>query len=204
MRDRAALRRAVRRLQAAGYEVAVDPAALARHQRFAGDDDARLAAIERAAAAVDGADHARGRCRPVCWVSRLPYDDRRRRAPWHVGVGLSDFTAFGLAAGPARDGHLGRPGGDDAEDWQVDAPDDITTCLLEDLAQGGEGSGWRLPLSGPVGAPRAGGRLACGRRHAWGGNLSILAGLRVPLLAAPEDGGCCWRMSGNTLPHRAG
>ena len=38
VRDRAALRRGVRRLQALGHEVQVDEAALASPQRFAGDD----------------------------------------------------------------------------------------------------------------------------------------------------------------------
>ena len=36
------LRLARRRLQALGFDAELDPAALARHQRFAGDDDTRL------------------------------------------------------------------------------------------------------------------------------------------------------------------
>ena len=43
------VRRAVRRLSGFGFEVALDEAALARHQRFGGDDDTRLAALHRVA-----------------------------------------------------------------------------------------------------------------------------------------------------------
>ena len=50
VRDKAAFRRGIRRLQALGHEVEIDPDALAQHTRFAGDDATRLAAIHRAAA----------------------------------------------------------------------------------------------------------------------------------------------------------
>ena len=39
----APLRLAAKRLSAHGFDVHVDESALARHQRFAGDDDTRLA-----------------------------------------------------------------------------------------------------------------------------------------------------------------
>ena len=42
-------RRAQRRLQALGFDVQLDASALARHQRFAGDDATRLAALHRVA-----------------------------------------------------------------------------------------------------------------------------------------------------------
>ena len=54
VRDKAAFRRGVARLKALGHEVEVDAAALSAHQRFAGDDETRLAAITRASAS--GAD----------------------------------------------------------------------------------------------------------------------------------------------------
>jgi len=50
VRDKAAFRRGVKRLQALGHEVEVDEAALASQMRFAGDDATRIAAIGRAAA----------------------------------------------------------------------------------------------------------------------------------------------------------
>jgi len=47
--DRPAARRAVRRLRTLGFDARLDPDALARHQRFAGDDAVRLAALHRVA-----------------------------------------------------------------------------------------------------------------------------------------------------------
>ena len=49
VRDKAAFRRGIQRLQKLGHEVEVDPDALRSHTRFAGDDATRLAAISRAA-----------------------------------------------------------------------------------------------------------------------------------------------------------
>ena len=45
----AQVRLAAKRLQALGFETHIDEAALKRHQRFAGDDDTRLAAVHRVA-----------------------------------------------------------------------------------------------------------------------------------------------------------
>ena len=50
VRDKAAFRRGLKRLQAQGHQVEVDEAALSSHMRFAGDDATRIAAITRAAA----------------------------------------------------------------------------------------------------------------------------------------------------------
>ena len=50
VRDKAAFKRGVARLITLGHDVELDPNALSHHQRFAGDDDTRLAAIGRAAA----------------------------------------------------------------------------------------------------------------------------------------------------------
>ena len=61
----ASARRAVKRLKAMGFEAALDASALARHQRFAGDDDMRLSTVHRVATlapdvARDVADFIRG------------------------------------------------------------------------------------------------------------------------------------------------
>ena len=50
----APLRLAAKRLKALGFEVRIDPSALARHQRFAGDDETRLAALHRVATQAPG------------------------------------------------------------------------------------------------------------------------------------------------------
>ncbi|TSE35528.1 LD-carboxypeptidase [Tepidimonas charontis] len=191
VRDRAAFRRAVRRLQAAGYDVAVDPAALASHQRFAGDDETRLAAIERAAAS--GADVAlttRGGYGLTRLLPRLPYDEiaaaAQRGMAW---VGLSDFTAFQLAV-LAQRGTATWAGPALMEDWAGEAVDEITAACFDDLARGvGEGAGWRLPRADGQAHPE----LSAGWRlegvPLWGGNLSILAGLvGTPYLPAVEGG----------------
>ena len=56
VRDKAAFRRGLKRLQAQGHEVEVDEAALTSHMRFAGDDATRIAAIGRAAARKSSPD----------------------------------------------------------------------------------------------------------------------------------------------------
>jgi muramoyltetrapeptide carboxypeptidase len=53
VRDKTAFRRGVQRLRELGHEVEIDESALASFQRFAGDDATRLAAIGRAAVAMD-------------------------------------------------------------------------------------------------------------------------------------------------------
>lgn len=56
VRDKAAFKRGVKRLQAQGHQVDIDADALSSSMRFAGDDETRLNAITRAAAS--GADIA--------------------------------------------------------------------------------------------------------------------------------------------------
>ena len=50
VRDKTAFKRGIKRLEALGHEVEIDPDALSSHMRFAGDDETRLKAIDRAAA----------------------------------------------------------------------------------------------------------------------------------------------------------
>ncbi len=191
VRDRAAFKRALRRLQAAGYDVAVDPAALTSHQRFAGDDDTRLAAIERAAnSGADVALTTRGGYGLTRLLPRLPYDAidaaARRGMAW---VGLSDFTALQLAA-LAQRGTATWAGPALMEDWAGDALDEITTACFDDLVQGvGEGAGWRLPAADLRAHPELAAGWCVEGATLWGGNLSILAGLvGTPYLPAIEGG----------------
>ena len=54
------LKRAAKRLGALGFDVSIDASALDKHQRFAGDDDTRLAALHRVdPAAVGLADYGK-------------------------------------------------------------------------------------------------------------------------------------------------
>lgn len=181
VRDKAAFRRGVARLQALGHEVEIDPDALTSHQRFAGDDATRVVAIHRAAAS--GADVAlisRGGYGLTRILPAIRYKALAKAVEKGTRfVGVSDFTALQLAllaqtgavswAGPALVGDMGC----------VDEPDDIMLACLDDLFTGhGEGSGWRMPSE----KPRADGTPAVRDAYIqdaplWGGNLAVLAGL---------------------------
>ena len=201
VRDKAGFKRGIARLQTLGHEVEVDVAALASHQRFAGDDATRLAAIHRAAAS--GAD--------VALTSRGGYGLTRILGGIHykavaksidrgtLFVGLSDFSAFSLAvlaktggvtwAGPALIEGFGVGGSEGL------MPDDIMEDCFNDLISGqGEGAGWRQakePIKEPIkDAPISGANYSAltGTKAIkddyllknavlWGGNLSVLCSL---------------------------
>ena len=190
VRDKASFKRGVKRLSAMGYAVEVDVAALAKYQRFAGDDETRLAAIYRAAAS--GAD--------VALVSRggygltriLPAINYKALAKAvHSGtrfVGLSDFTALQLAL-LAKTGAVSWAGPALGEDFGTEAaPDEIMQACFDDLVTGqGEGTGWQLPKAN---APIAIDLVAKNARKQgttdpfmvknatlWGGNLAVLTSL---------------------------
>ena len=183
VRDKAAFKRAVQRLEALGHQVEVDADALASHQRFAGDDATRIAAIHRAAAS--GAD--------VALISRggygltriLPGIDYAAVAKAVAGgthfVGMSDFTAFQSAllahtgaiswAGPALTADFGAKEG----------IDDIMLDCFDDLLCGhGEGAGWRMPklaLRADGTAPVPDDFYIEGEATLWGSNLTVLTSL---------------------------
>ena len=94
-----ALKRAARRLTALGFEVAIDDAALAKHQRFGGDDETRLAALHRVAEAAPSVALAtRGGYGLTRLLDRIDWPTIARSVErgtrW---VGLSDLTALQLA-----------------------------------------------------------------------------------------------------------
>lgn len=203
VRDKAAFRRGVKRLQALGHEVEIDPAALTAHMRFAGDDATRLEAIGRAAAS--GAD--------VALISRGGYG-LTRLLPALPGkaiakavqrgtqfVGLSDFTAFQMAvlagqgtptwAGPALGEDFGVAG----------TPDDIMEACFDDLLVGhGEGTGWRLPAADAATLPERG--LHIRGATLWGGNLSVLCSLVGTPYLPVVKGGVLFLEDVNEHPYR--
>jgi muramoyltetrapeptide carboxypeptidase len=166
----APLRRAARRLAAHGFEVHVDEAALARHQRFAGDDATRLAALHRvAAAAPDVALATRGGyglsrlMDAIDWPAIARSVERGTR--W---VGHSDLTALQLGllahargvtwAGPLACGDFGG-----------DVVDDVTEgCFLEAMRGELEAVGFRT---------EAGFDGLHARGTLWGGNLCLVSAL---------------------------
>jgi muramoyltetrapeptide carboxypeptidase len=201
VRDKASFKRGLKRLAALGYEVEVDEAALATHQRFAGDDATRLAAIHRAASS--GAD--------VALISRggygltriLPAIDYKAVAKAIAKgtqfVGFSDFTAFQLAL-LAKTGALTWAGPSLGEDFGAEAgADDIMEACFEDLVTGqGEGSGWQLPKAainsvavgaGGTGATGINGSYSINNAVLWGGNLAMLASLvGTPFMPEVKNG----------------
>jgi muramoyltetrapeptide carboxypeptidase len=174
VRNTAAVKRGIARLKALGHQVELDPSVFATHMRFAGDDETRLAAIERATAS--GADIAiitRGGYGLTRLLPKIPYKkvakaiDRGTRF-----VGLSDFTAFQNAV-LAETGRVTWSGPAVGEDFGVETdPDEIMQACFEDLASGqGEGTGWQLP------APERREKPLQAKGVLWGGNLAIVSAL---------------------------
>lgn len=207
VRDKAAFRRGVKRLQAQGHAVEIDPDALTGWQRFAGDDTTRLAAIGRAAASgADAALITRGGYGLTRLLPALPYKAIARAIGKGTKfIGFSDFTALQLAllarssavtwAGPALLEGFGAPA--------PAQPDDIMLACFEDLLDGSaEGTGWRLPARDV--AALAGRRNPHLAQHAplWGGNLAVL----VSLLGTPwwpaVDGGVLFLEDVGEHPYR--
>ena len=169
----AVLRRAARRLSALGFEVSIDEAALARHQRFAGDDDTRLAALHRVADEAPGiALASRGGYGLTRLLDRIDWPrlirSVERGTRW---VGHSDFTALQLAllahapagasttwAGPLACGDFG-----------AETVDDITEpCFVEAMSGALEAVGFRT---------EAGFDGLSVRGRLWGGNLCMVNAL---------------------------
>ena len=174
VRDKSAFKRGIKRLEALGHEVQVDPDALSSHMRFAGDDETRLNAIGRAAAS--GANIAmisRGGYGLTRLLKQLPYKAISKSIDNGTQyVGLSDFTAFQLAVyaktqritwqGPA----LGEDFGPEHE------PDDIMQACFDDLClEQGEGTGWRMPVDAIQKTVKVNNAVL------WGGNLAVLTSL---------------------------
>lgn len=212
VRDKAAFRRGVKRLQQLGHEVELDEAALASHMRFAGDDATRLAAIGRAAAS--GADVAlisRGGYGLTRLLPDLPYKAIARAIDKGTQfVGLSDFTALQNAL-LAKTGATTWAGPALGEDFGAEQPDDIMEACFDDLVRGqGEGAGWQLPKAdGPALAARRGVRvgaggpaLRVGPATLWGGNLTVLCSLVGTPWLPPVKGGILFLEDVNEHPYR--
>lgn len=208
VRDKAAFKRGVKRLETLGHQVEVDEAALASHLRFAGDDDTRLASIHRAAASgSDIAMISRGGYGLTRLLGRIRYKavakaiDKGTRF-----VGMSDFTAFQSAvlaqtgrttwAGPSLCEGFG-VGGPTAK---TELPDDIMEACFDDMLCGqGEGAGWRQNREsvgsatnlGANNARKIGDTASFHIKNAvlWGGNLSVLASLVGTPYCPPVQGG---------------
>ena len=201
VQDKAGFKRGVKRLEKLGYDVEIDGAALATQQRFAGDDETRLAGIHRAAAS--GAD--------VALISRGGYGLTRILAEINYKavaktiakgtefVGFSDFTAFQMAL-MAKTGAVTWAGPALIDDFgAVAGTDEIIEACFDDLVTGqGEGSGWQLPkpaINSTVSQPCDATKYAANSTYSinnamlWGGNLAMLASLvGTPYLPTVKNG----------------
>lgn len=195
VRDKAAFKRGVRRLQTLGHEVEVDVDALSSHLRFAGDDATRLAAIHRAAASgADVAMISRGGYGLTRILGGIRYKALAKSVERGTQfVGISDFTALQLAvlaktgsttwAGPALCEGFGVGGKPDMVDGHGHAeaavPDDIMEDCFNDMLTGqGEGTGWRQDRAAQgAESARENATVRASNATIWGGNLSMVASL---------------------------
>lgn len=210
VRDKAAFRRGIRRLQQLGHEVEVDEAALASHMRFAGDDATRLAAIGRAAASgADVALIARGGYGLTRILPELPYKQLAKAIDKGTRfVGLSDFTALQNAL-LAKTGAVTWAGPALGEDFGAEQPDEIMEACFDDLLCGqGEGAGWELPktdlpaLQARQRADQAVPQLKVGAATLWGGNLTVLCSLVGTPWLPQIKGGILFLEDVNEHPYR--
>jgi len=188
VRDKAAFKRGILRLQKAGYEVEVDADALNSCMRFAGPDDVRLAAIHRAAAS--GADLAlisRGGYGMSRLLGNINYKAVSKSIERGTAfLGLSDFTAFQLAL-LQKTGSVSWSGPALCEGFgPASEPDEIMLDCFNDFMVGqGEGTGWTQSkeVTREVTREVASARSDWTVKEAtlWGGNLSMV----VSLLGTP-------------------
>lgn len=164
--DPATIDRARERLAGLGFKTAVDRTALAVHERFAGTDEQRLAAIVRATKQKH----------PVVMATRGGYGLSRllHRIDWQAVadsgktfIGQSDFTVFNLAL-LARTGAASLAGPTAVFDFGSAKMNDLTAALfVETLNAELEVLSFEAADSDPVDA----------RGVLWGGNLAMVASL---------------------------
>jgi muramoyltetrapeptide carboxypeptidase len=197
--DGPALQRALDRLRGLGFDARRDRAAMARRQRFAGSDDARLAAIHRVAdeapsvaMATRGGYGLTRLLDAIAWKKLARSVQRGTR--W---VGLSDFTALQLGllahtgagswAGPCALEGFGRS---DA----AGGVDDVTAaCFAEAMRGELEAVGFRT--DGGFDGLAVRGTL-------WGGNLAMLCSLLGTPHMPKVRGGVLFVEDVNEHPYR--
>jgi muramoyltetrapeptide carboxypeptidase len=195
----APLRLAARRLAAHGFEVTVDEAALAKHQRFAGDDEVRLAAIHRVARSAPGiALASRGGYGLTRLLDRLDWKlvarSVERGTRW---VGQSDCTSLQMGllacgdhitwAGPLACADFGQTAIEGGVDEVTEA------CFLEAMRGELEAVGWRT---------EAGFDGLHVKGTLWGGNLCVFMSLMGTAHMPRIKGGVLYFEDVNEHPYR--
>jgi len=166
----APLRLAMRRLRALGFEVQLDDSALARHQRFGGDDETRLAALHRVAEQAPSIAMAtRGGYGLTRLLDRVHWKQLARSIEHGTRwVGHSDITALhlGLLAHTACGSWAGPMALDDfGRADEAGGVDEVTRdCFVEAMAGDLEAVGFRTePGFDGLGV----------KGLLWGGNLTM-------------------------------
>lgn len=167
--DRGRLAYARANLAVAGFELKLDRSALASHQRFAGRDEARAAAFDRAARqSAEIVMITRGGYGITRLLHRLDYPAlARANKRW---VGFSDFTAFQLAM-LAKAGALTWSGPTVIESFGVATAQDVDANTLDTFCEAMDGS---LEI---LGFRYQGPREVDVRGVLWGGNLAMVCAL---------------------------
>jgi muramoyltetrapeptide carboxypeptidase len=191
----APLHRAAKRLGALGFEVTIDEAALAKHQRFGGDDDTRLAALHRVASAAPSVAMAtRGGYGLTRLLDRIDWkllaSSIEKGTRW---VGYSDMTALHMAL--LAKGKLRTWAGPLAcDDFGGETLDEITPdCFLEAMTGVLEAVGFKTDAG--FDGLEVKGRL-------WGGNLIVLNSLLGTPYWPKIKGGILFLEDVNEHPYR--
>lgn len=187
----AALDLARKRLRGMGFRSAVDRTALAVHERFAGTDKQRLAAIQRALrqkhAIVMATRGGYGLGRLLHQIDWAAVADSGK-----LFVGHSDFTVFNLAL-LARTGAESYTGPSAIADFGQKSMDDLTADLFgETMRDELEVLSFESPDSDPVDE----------RGILWGGNLAMVASLVGTPYLPQIDGGVLFLEDVGEHPYR--
>ena len=195
----AALKLARQRLGALGFAVTLDPSVKARHQRFAGDDETRLATLYRVA---DAAPTIAMACRGGYGLTRLL--DRidwprlaRSVAQGTQWVGYSDLTALqlGLLAHTGANSWHGAMACDDfGRSDDAGGVDEVTQdCFTEAMSGALEAVGFRTEAG--FDGLEASGKL-------WGGNLAMVQSMLGTPHLPKVKGGILFLEDVNEHPYR--
>jgi len=191
----APLRLAARRLKSMGFDVAIDESALARHQRFAGDDEVRLGALHRIAREAPSIAMAtRGGYGLTRLLDRIDWPLLARSvAQGTRWVGYSDMTALQLgllahAKAPSWAGPLA------VDDFGRDELDEVTpACFGEAMSGELEAVGF---------ATENGFDGLAARGTLWGGNLTMVCSLLGTRHWPRVKGGVLFLEDVNEHPYR--
>lgn len=189
--DPAALELARERLQALGLRTSVDRTALEVHERFAGTDKQRLAAVQRAVRQKHEIVMA---TRGGYGLSRILHkiDWKAVADSGKLFVGHSDFTAFNLAL-LAQTGAVSYTGPAAVPDFGQKTMDDLTADLfMESMREELEVLSFESPDSDAVDA----------RGVLWGGNLAMLVSLLGTPYFPQVDGGILFLEDVGEHPYR--